>query len=144
MHIDFVMCKNFAKIVFSKLIKSPMREIFGTFLHGQKGHSVAVLFFKILNCLGELGLEKNSRNFYKCRGMSRFGEKKLYANNKASLFARRLKNMNKTTVKTLFLLVFSRHFSSESARLLQWVVFSVHSDWSTFLFICSNIFKVRI
>ena len=33
-------------------------------------------FFEILNCLGEIGLEKNSRNFYKCRGMSRFGEKK--------------------------------------------------------------------
>ena len=32
--------------------------------------------FEILNCLGEIGLEKNSRNFYKCRGMSRFGEKK--------------------------------------------------------------------
>ena len=33
-------------------------------------------FFEILNFLGEIGLEKNSRNFYKCRGMSRFGEKK--------------------------------------------------------------------
>ena len=33
-------------------------------------------FFEILNCFGEIGLEKNSRNFYKCRGMSRFGEKK--------------------------------------------------------------------
>ena len=33
-------------------------------------------FFENLNCLGEIGLEKNSRNFYKCRGMSRFGEKK--------------------------------------------------------------------
>ena len=32
--------------------------------------------FEILNCRGELGLKKNSRNFYKCRGMSRFGEKK--------------------------------------------------------------------
>ena len=32
--------------------------------------------FEILNCLGELGLEKTSRNFYKCRGMSRFDEKK--------------------------------------------------------------------
>ena len=31
--------------------------------------------FKILNCLGEIGLEKHSRNFYKCKGMSRFGEK---------------------------------------------------------------------
>ena len=49
-------------------------------------------FFEILNCLGEIGLEKNSRNFYKCRGMSRFGEKKLNANNKAPRFARRLKN----------------------------------------------------
>ena len=49
-------------------------------------------FFEILNCLGEIGLEKNSRNFYKCRGMSRFGEKKkLNANNKAPRFARRLK-----------------------------------------------------
>ena len=33
-------------------------------------------FFELLICLGEIGLEKNSRNFYKCRGMSRFGEKK--------------------------------------------------------------------
>ena len=32
--------------------------------------------FEILNCLGELCLEKTSRNFYKCIGMSRFGEKK--------------------------------------------------------------------
>ena len=48
--------------------------------------------FEFLNCLGELGLEKNSRNFYKCRGMSRFGEKKLDANNRAPRFARRLKN----------------------------------------------------
>ena len=31
--------------------------------------------FEILICLGELGLEKTSRNFYKCRGMSRFGKK---------------------------------------------------------------------
>ena len=36
-------------------------------------------FFEILNCLGEIGLEKNSRNFYKCRGMSRFGEKNIGA-----------------------------------------------------------------
>ena len=33
-------------------------------------------FFEVLNCLEEIDLEKNSRNFYKCRGMSRFGEKK--------------------------------------------------------------------
>ena len=46
--------------------------------------------FEILNCLGEVGLEKTRRNFYKCRGMSRFGEKKLNANNKAPRFARRL------------------------------------------------------
>ena len=32
--------------------------------------------FEILNCRGELCLKKNSRNFYKSRGMSRFGEKK--------------------------------------------------------------------
>ena len=32
--------------------------------------------FEYLNCLGEIGLERNSRNFYKCSGMSRFGEKK--------------------------------------------------------------------
>ena len=36
--------KIFAKIVFSKLIKSPRRKIFETFLHGQKGHLVADLF----------------------------------------------------------------------------------------------------
>ena len=77
----------------SKLIKSPRRNIFGTFLHGQKVHSVADLF-EILGGLGEIGLEKNSLNFYKCRGMSRFGEKKPDANNKASRFARRLKNEN--------------------------------------------------
>ena len=46
---------------------------------------------KILNCLGETGLEKNSRNFYKWRGMSRFDEKNSNANNKAPRFARRLK-----------------------------------------------------
>ena len=64
--------------MFSKLINSPKRKIFGTFLHGQKRYSVAVLFlkFSILNRLGEIGLDKNSRNFHKCRGMSRFGEKK--------------------------------------------------------------------
>ena len=56
-------------------------------------------FFEVLNCLGEIGLEKNSRNFYKCRGMSRFGEKKLNANKKAPRFARRLKN--KTDVQPL-------------------------------------------
>ena len=39
--------KFFAKIVCSKLIKSPMWKIFGAFLHGQKGHSVAVLFLVI-------------------------------------------------------------------------------------------------
>ena len=56
-------------------------------------------FFEILNCLGELGLEKTSRNFYKCRGMSRFGEKKLNAINKAPRFARRLKHRNSTKKK---------------------------------------------
>ena len=49
--------------------------------------------FEILNCLGEIGLEKNSRNLYKFRWMSRFGEKKLNANNKVPRFARRLKNV---------------------------------------------------
>ena len=34
------------------------------------------IFFENLDGLGEIGLEKNSLNFYKCRGMSRFGEKK--------------------------------------------------------------------
>ena len=50
------------------------------------------IFSEILYGLGEIDLEKNSLNFYKCRGMSRFGEKKSDANNKASRFARRLKN----------------------------------------------------
>ena len=46
------------------------------------------IFFEILNCLGEIGLEKNSRNFYKCSWMSRFGEKK---NIGATAIARRLR-----------------------------------------------------
>ena len=58
--------------------------------------------FKILNCLGEIGLEKTSRNFYKCRGMSRFGEKKLDANNKAPRFARRLKKLPTVIVGLIF------------------------------------------
>ena len=58
--------------------------------------------FEILNCLGEIGLKKNSRNFYKCRGMSRFGEKKLNANNKAPRFARRLKNKKQTNITDFF------------------------------------------
>ena len=41
--------KSFAKIMFSKLIKSPERKIFETFLHDQKRHSVAVLFLKFWN-----------------------------------------------------------------------------------------------
>ena len=38
--------------MFSKLVKLPRRKIFGTFLHGQKGHSVAVLFKKFQVRLG--------------------------------------------------------------------------------------------
>ena len=59
--------------------------------------------FKILNCLGEIGLEKNSRNFYYCRGMSHFGEKKPNANNEASRFPRRLKKLATVIVGLILL-----------------------------------------
>ena len=51
-------------------------ENFGNLLTWRDRAFTCGSFFEILNCLGETGLEKNSRNFYKCRGMSRFGEKK--------------------------------------------------------------------
>ena len=63
------------------------------FYMARKGIQLRI-FFENLDGLGELGLEKNSLNFYKCRGMSRFGEKKPDGNNKASRFARRLNNIS--------------------------------------------------
>ena len=51
-------------------------ENFRNFLTCPETAFTCVSVFEILNCLGEIDLEKNSRNFYKCRGMSRFGGKK--------------------------------------------------------------------
>ena len=66
--------------MFSKLIKSPRRKVFRTFLHGQKGHSVAVRFLKFW-----IVREKWSD--------VTFWRKKTNVNNKAPRFARRLKNI---------------------------------------------------
>ena len=62
--------KIFVKIVFSKLIKSPRRKNFWNLLTWPERAFSCGPVFKILNCLGELGLEKNSRNglmYWSCR-----------------------------------------------------------------------------
>ena len=83
--------KNFRKNRVFEASKIAQAENFrNLFIWPERAFSCRSVF-EIFNCLGEMGLEKISRNVYKCRGMSRFGEKKLNANNKAPRFARRLK-----------------------------------------------------
>ena len=74
------------------------------------------IFFEILDGLGEIGLEKKSLNFYKCRGMSRFGEKKPDENNKASRFARRLKKNQTRNRDTGPIETFSLRFARSKAQ----------------------------
>ena len=84
--------KNFRKNLVFEANKIALAENFWNLLTWPERASSCGSVFEILNCLGEIGLEKKSRNFYKCRGMSGFGEKKFDANNKAPRFGRRLKN----------------------------------------------------
>ena len=71
--------KNFRKNRVFEASKSAQAEnIWNLFTWPERAFSCGSLF-EVLNCLGEIGLEKNSRNFYKCRGMSGFGEKKTQA-----------------------------------------------------------------
>ena len=50
-------------------------------------------FFEILNCLGEIGLEKIAETFTNAERCHVLAKKKLNANNKAPRLARRLKNV---------------------------------------------------
>ena len=86
--------KNFRKNRVFEASKIAQAENFRNLFTWPKKAFSCGYVFEYLNCLGELGLEKASRNFYRCRGMSRFGEKKLNANNKAPRFARRLKKLS--------------------------------------------------
>ena len=98
--------KNFRKNSVFEANKFAQAENFRNLLTWSERAFSCGSVFKILNCLGEIGLEKNSRNFYKCRGMTRFGEKKTNANNKAPRFARRLKKKSHN---------YSQRFSTKSA-----------------------------
>ena len=90
--------KNFCKnLVFEASNIAQAENFRNLFIWPERAFSCGSVF-EILNCLGELGLEKISRNLYKCRGMSRFGEKKLNANNKAPRSARRLKKKLSTVI----------------------------------------------
>ena len=91
--------KNFRKNRVFEASKIAQSEKFQNLLTWPEREFSCRSVFEILNCLGELGLEKTSRNFYKFRGLSRFGEKKLNANNKAPRFARRLKNISNEDAK---------------------------------------------
>ena len=99
----------------SKLIKSRRWKISGNFLHGQKEHQVAFLFGEFGCSRKNMGSEKIGPNQYKCRGyvtrkknqnaskcgtietsslrFARSKPQKPDENNKASRFARRLKNI---------------------------------------------------
>ena len=68
--------KNFRKNRVFEASKIAQAENFWNLFTWPEGAFSCRSVFEILNCLGELGLEKISRNFYKCRGLSRFGEKK--------------------------------------------------------------------
>ena len=58
--------RNFRKTRVFEANKIAKAEIFrNLFTWPERAFSCGSVF-KILNCLGELGLEKNSRNFYKC------------------------------------------------------------------------------
>ena len=91
--------KNFRKNRVFEANKIAQAEIFRNLLTWPERAFSCGSVFKILNSLGEIGLEKNSRNYYKCRGMSRFGEKKTNAINKAPRFPRRLE---KTLLRTFY------------------------------------------
>ena len=56
--------KNFRKNRVFEANEIAQAENFRNFLHGQKGTFSCGTVFKILDCLGEIGLEKNSRDFY--------------------------------------------------------------------------------